>query len=166
MKDFKNSTKMQSGHSFLSQHGFTGSSGQSMEVKPYTRKAPQNRMAPPMAPSMGPMRMKKGGKCYAEGGSVGNSAVERKDPVTQFDAEHGGKGPLASGFKKGGALKRALGGPVTMKAGGKSKKGYALGGAPGIPSKTEAVSHRPAATRIAPPRGAGFGRTPLIGQRR
>lgn len=193
MKDFKNSTKMQSGHSFSSQHGFTGSSGQSNFVKGYARKPPKlakggsvDTLGAQSTPaerqklatkSLGAQitdterkkisQMGKNGKCYAEGGPVGNSAVERTDPVTQFDKEHGGKGPLASGFKKGGALKRAMGGPVAMKSGGKSKKkGFQLGGTTGIRSKMQQVSHRPAIESMAPPRSAGFNRTPLIGQRR
>lgn len=40
---------------------------------------------------------------FAKGGRVGgNAAVQRSQPVTDFDAAHGGKGPLRTGYAKGG----------------------------------------------------------------
>lgn len=44
----------------------------------------------------------------ARGGSVGNSATLRTKPVTEFDAQHGGRGPLRPGFQKGGALDQTM----------------------------------------------------------
>lgn len=45
---------------------------------------------------------KKSPPKFAKGGMVGNSAVQRSKPVTEFDSQHGGKGPLAPGYRKGG----------------------------------------------------------------
>lgn len=85
-----------SGHSFPSQHGFSGSTGSVKSIGPYTRKAPK----------------------FAKGGHIDSALTKRVEPVTQFDKESGGKSPLRPGFKRGG-LKKAIGGPVSMKKGGK-----------------------------------------------
>lgn len=106
MKGFKptgNGPKL--GHSFSSQHGFSGSTGMVKNIGPYTRKTP----------------------CFAEGGSA---LTKRDKPATELDVESGGKTPLRPGFKKGG-LKLAIGGPVTMKAGGKNWIASAVGKNPG-----------------------------------
>lgn len=95
MKGFSNSTKMRSGHHFSPKHGFTNSSGSTMQVKGYTRKVPK----------------------FADGGSVDSAVIKRTEPMTEFDKEYGGTGPLRPGFKKGGkigpvkkgALHKALG---------------------------------------------------------
>jgi len=44
---------------------------------------------------------------YAQGGSVntGNATVQRKDPVVESDKTAGGKGPLRTGYSKGGKTK-------------------------------------------------------------
>jgi hypothetical protein len=77
---------------FTSQHGFTGSTGKVQHVKGFTRGAPRVRLA--------------------KGGTVGNAAVMRADPVTEFDREYGGKTPLRSGFAKGGAPKNFIQGAI------------------------------------------------------
>lgn len=110
---FKDSTKMVSGHSFPSSAGFTGSSGQVSSVRSYTRKAPSPRERAQDAMGSLPQELSsmkssmdavsdRLPKRYAEGGSVGNSATLRRDPVTEFDKDYGGKTPLRPGFKKGG----------------------------------------------------------------
>lgn len=106
MKDFKNSTRTQSGHSFPSEAGFTGSTGMVKMIKPYTRKVPSGPTAK-----------------FAQGGSVDNATTQRDQPSNELDAEAGGKSPLRPGFKKGGkpVLKKAVGGYAK---GGKSPKGY------------------------------------------
>lgn len=60
----------------------TGHSGGSTLVRSYVRAKPMPK--------------------FAKGGVVGNSAVQRSKPVTEFDSQHGGKGPLAPGYRKGG----------------------------------------------------------------
>lgn len=116
MKGFKNSTKTQQGHSFPTTAGFTGSSGQISSVRSYTRKAPTPRERAQDAMGNLPQELSsirssmdavadRLPKRYAEGGSVGNSATLRRDPVTEFDKDYGGKTPLRPGFKKGGKIK-------------------------------------------------------------
>jgi hypothetical protein len=95
MKGFKDSTRMRSGFKFPDKAGFTSSSGSVQTVRGYTRRVPKAR----------------GG--YVSGpttvGDQGHSAVQRSRPVTEFDKQHGGKGPLAAGFAKGGrAPKRSV----------------------------------------------------------
>lgn len=41
MKGFKNSSRMQSGFNFPTEHGFTGSSGQVREIRPHLRQSPR-----------------------------------------------------------------------------------------------------------------------------
>lgn len=76
--------------SFSSQAGFSGSTGKVQNVKGYTRKVAKHN--------------------FATGGAVkvadpGSSVVRRGQPVTQFDAQHGGKGPLRAGYAEGGKVK-------------------------------------------------------------
>lgn len=93
MRGFRNTSKMRSGHHFPTKNGFSSSSGKTQEVRGYTRKVPK----------------------YADGGSVDSSVIKRSDPMTEADAEHGGKGPLLPGYKKGGAICKAMGGrPMPM----------------------------------------------------
>lgn len=82
MKDFKNSTRTMSGHSFPAEAGFTGSTGMVRSIKPYTRKVPTVKLA--------------------EGGSVGNATTQRSHATNELDEVAGGKTPLRPGFKKGG----------------------------------------------------------------
>lgn len=49
--------------------------------------------------------------CYAQGGPVtktigdqGNATVQRSKPVSSFDKSDGGKGPLRTGYAKGGRI--------------------------------------------------------------
>lgn len=76
------------GHSFKATSGFTGSTGGTRQVRGYTQSVPKAR--------------------FAEGGRVDSSVILRDKPVTQFDREHGGKTPLAPGFKKGGWIDKAI----------------------------------------------------------
>lgn len=110
-------------------------------------KAPPPRVAPVRRPL--PI---KGGtlRAYAEGGFVmskstigdqGNSAQKRGNPpITEFDADHGGRGPLAPGYKRGGLTK------------GDAKK----------IAKTEVAAH---VSRPAPKGHKGFNKTPLFGKK-
>lgn len=109
MKGFRNTSKGRSGFHFSTENGFSDSSGKVRTVKSYSRRVPK----------------------FAEGGSVDSSVIKRTVPMTQFDAEHGGKGPLRPGFKKGGkigpvkkgALHQAMGIPQGEKIGvGKLEK--------------------------------------------
>lgn len=68
-------------------------------VRPYFRSAPQ------------PRALKEGGPVYKTIGDQGNATVQRSKPITAFDAKDGGKGPLRTGYAKGGkipAVARAL----------------------------------------------------------
>lgn len=95
--------KAMSGHSFPAHFGFSGSTGQTKSVKPYTRSVPKAK--------------------FAEGGSVGHAATQRDQPTSELDVEYGGKTPLRPGFKKGGRpIKRALGGPIKAAKGGALSK--------------------------------------------
>lgn len=79
MKGFKPTTK-----SFgFSTSADGGHSGGSTFVRPHMRAKPMPK--------------------FAKGGMVGNSAVQRSKPVTEFDSDHGGKGPLRTGYAKGGS---------------------------------------------------------------
>lgn len=53
--------------------------------------------------------------CFAEGGAVDGALVKRSKPITDEDRAGGGRTPLRSGFKKGGAAKK--GNPFAKKAG-------------------------------------------------
>lgn len=106
MKDFKHTGRGPiSGHSFPSQRGFTGSSG--------------------------PLRRAIGGVVDAHK-QTDHSATPRGKPfITQELSEHGGKGDLTSGFKRGGKARvvqfSAGGRVVRFACGGKVSK-YAKGG--------------------------------------
>jgi hypothetical protein len=77
------------GFSFPSKAGFSGSTGRTEEIRSYTRHVPKRK--------------------FADGGVVkvpdpGSSVEQRTKPVTEFDAQHGGKGPLRPGYKEGGKV--------------------------------------------------------------
>ncbi len=91
MKGFRQfGGKMRSGHHFPSGSGFSGSTGRVQQVRSYTRKVPK----------------------YADGGAVDSPVIKRTVPMTEADKEYGGKGPLLPGYKKGGAICKAMGGRV------------------------------------------------------
>lgn len=46
----------------------------------------------------------KGGMVTKTIGDQGNALVQRSKPITQFDATAGGKGPLRTGYAKGGKI--------------------------------------------------------------
>lgn len=85
--------------SFPSGAGFTHSGTNKQNVKGYTRTAPKHKFA-------------TGGMVMAPMASGDSSVIKRAKPVTGFDAEHGGKGPLRPGFNKGGKACYAEGGKV------------------------------------------------------
>lgn len=85
-----------------------------------------------------------GPQCFAKGGAVtigdqGNTLQQRKEPVSQFDADEGGKTGLRTGYKTGGKVVKEVG-KVHMKVASKlgakemlkkhpAKIAYAKGGA-------------------------------------
>lgn len=95
MKGFKHTGRgPKSGHSFSSKAGFTGSTGRTRSVRGYSQSVPAKTK-------------------FASGGVVkvadpGSSVVRRNRPVTEFDAQHGGKGPLRPGFAEGGKVGAAI----------------------------------------------------------
>lgn len=100
MKGFKATGRgPKSGHSFSSKAGFSGSTGRTQSVKGYTRSVPKRKFA-------------DGGMVVVRGTDGGSALTRRTKPVTGFDAEAGGKGPLRPGFNKGGKACYAEGGKV------------------------------------------------------
>lgn len=84
---------------FPSSAGFSHSGTSKQNVKGYTRSAPKQKYA-------------HGGMVTAPMATGDSSVIKRAKPVTGFDAEHGGKGPLRPGFNKGGKACYAEGGKV------------------------------------------------------
>lgn len=82
------------GFKFPSSFGFSDSSGSRQSVRGYSRRVPKA----------------KGG--YVSGpttvGDQGHSAVQRTQPISEFDKEHGGRGPLAAGFSRGGSTVKTV----------------------------------------------------------
>lgn len=104
MKGFKSTglgPKM--GHSFSSKAGFTHSGTKKQNVRGYTRNSPKKAYA-------------NGGMVTAPMSSSSSALTRRAKPVTGFDKEAGGKGPLRPGFKAGGMIK---GGKACYAEGGK-----------------------------------------------
>ena len=101
MKGFKKTGKgpKYGSFSFPSGAGFTQSGTNKRNVKGYTRSAPKKNFA-------------HGGMVTAPMSSGDSAVVKRTKPVTGFDADHGGKGPLRPGFNKGGKACYAEGGKV------------------------------------------------------
>lgn len=148
MKGFKSTGKgPKMGHSFDSGFGFTGSSGTVRTVKPHMRAAPMMKAEGGKVDPRKPVdkeskdssllsRAKKGmmsrtemidkASGYAEGGEVSgsgrrtgdHSTIGREEASNQLDEETGGKTPLRPGFRRGGPMKRRLGGPVAAAKGG------------------------------------------------
>lgn len=87
--------------SFSSKAGFTHSGTNKQNVRGYTRSSPKP----------GP-KFAHGGPVTAPMASGDSAVIKRTKPVTGFDAEHGGKGPLRPGFNKGGKACYAEGGKV------------------------------------------------------
>ncbi len=98
MKGFKHTGRgPKMGHSFSSKAGFSGSTGRTRNVRGYTQGVP---------------KFAAGGMVVAKGSDGGSALTRRAKPVTGFDAEAGGKGPLRPGFNKGGEACYAEGGKV------------------------------------------------------
>lgn len=132
MKDFKHTGRgpKYGNFSFSSKAGFSGSTGKTQQVKSYTRTVPKRK--------------------FADGGVVreaspGSSVVRRDRPVTEFDAQHGGKSPLRTGYAEGGKIKKARGGLLT--------------GIQDISPKVNRVNAGPVKAPPTQPRGAFVGRT-------
>lgn len=132
MKGFKMTAKggVKSGHHFGEKQGFSGSSGKVQNVSGYTRRV-----------------VKK-----ADGGQVkspGNAAQLRTEPVTDFDQQYGGRGPLAPGYKKGGYVSvKGVEGPISDKEAALMRKHVA--------------APKPAGHGVN--NGRSFNRKPLIGR--
>lgn len=88
------------GHSFSSKAGFSGSTGRVQNVRGYTRGVP------------GKKAFADGGMVVVRGSDGGSALTRRAKPVTGFDKEAGGKGPLRPGFNMGGKACYAEGGKV------------------------------------------------------
>lgn len=100
MKGFKHTGRgPKSGHSFSSKAGFSGSTGRTQEIRSYTRGVPKRKFA-------------DGGMVVVKGTDGGSALTRRAKPVTGFDKEAGGKGPLRPGFSHGGKACYAEGGKV------------------------------------------------------
>lgn len=100
MKGFKHTGRgPKMGHSFSSKAGFSGSTGRTQSVRGYTRGVPKRKFA-------------DGGMVVVKGTDGGSALTRRAKPVTGFDAEAGGKGPLRPGFSHGGKACYAEGGKV------------------------------------------------------
>lgn len=100
MKGFKHTGRgPKSGHSFSSKAGFSGSTGRTQNVRGYTRGVPKRKFA-------------DGGMVVVKGTDGGSALTRRTRPVTGFDQEAGGRGPLRPGFNKGGKACYAEGGKV------------------------------------------------------
>lgn len=100
MKGFKHTGRgPKSGHSFSSKAGFSGSTGRTQNVRGYTRGVPKRKFA-------------DGGVVVVKGTDGGSALTRRAKPVTGFDKEAGGKGPLRPGFSHGGKACYAEGGKV------------------------------------------------------
>lgn len=126
MKGFKNSSKIKSGFHFPSSAGFSDSSGRMQTVRSYSRRVVRK----------------------AEGGMVDSPVIKRTEPMTEFDREYGGTGPLRPGFKKGGKI-GALKSSLTAK-------------------KAKDIAQKVVSKHVATPapkghKGLSFRRAPLIG---
>lgn len=94
MKSFKHTGRgpRYGSFSFPSGAGFTHSGTNKQNVKGYTRSPPKKKFA-------------SGGMVTAPMSSSSSALTRRTKPVTGFDKEAGGKGPLRPGFKAGGMIK-------------------------------------------------------------
>lgn len=148
MKGFSKTGKMpKQGFAFPEKFGFTSSSGKVQQVGGYTRRAPirkaEGGQVPGIKKEPGSPGMVYDGKATTIG-DQGNSAELRTKPLTEFDKDHGGRGPLRPGFATGGAvpkyalgglgqiprraLPRAPGGRPMYQSGGKVKPAIKAGG--------------------------------------
>ena len=114
MKGFKDSTKMKSGFGFSPKHGFTGSTGHVQQVRGYTRKTPMRKATGGKVPGVAVTKASPKDMVYDGDattiGDQGNSAELRTKPITEFDKDHGGRGPLRPGFAAGGPV--GMAGPL------------------------------------------------------
>lgn len=141
MKGFKPAGKgaVKMGHSFPKRAGFTGSTGKVRQVRPYTQRVP----------TKAPLRKAAGGSVPGPGSSDGHTVVQRRLPVTEFDKEFGGKGPLRPGFLGGGYVAR----PPQLTPPGRAPVG-GRGPSP-IPRVTPAAPQMGARRTVSPVVGGG-----------
>lgn len=114
MKSFKDSTKMRSGFKFPESAGFTSSSGKVQQVRGYTRavvKKATGGQVKGMKQEAGGISSYNTSKAKTIG-DQGNSAELRTKPITEFDKDHGGRGPLRPGFAMGGNVRNMMGGAL------------------------------------------------------
>lgn len=86
------------GFKFPASYGFTGSTGAYTNVQPHVRHKPR--------------AFKDGGYVSEKAGDPGHALVQRDRPYTNEDQQSGGRSPLRRGFKSGGKMRKARGGPV------------------------------------------------------
>jgi hypothetical protein len=97
MSGFKDSTRTVSGHHHWGGGAIGGGGGTGGTINRLARGGPVDKIDEnPGHPEVYP---KEGNRMQ------GNSAVQRREAPTEELAEHGGKGSLTSGYKKGGKLK-------------------------------------------------------------
>lgn len=142
MKGFKNSTRMSSGFKFPESAGFSSSSGKVQQVRGYTRSVVKKATGGQVPGHVVTKGAYSGDATTV--GDQGNSAQLRSQPISEFDKDHGGKGPLEPGL------------------------GYAMGGSVGMAAPLRAAvgavtrsAGNPPAMRTAIPK-AGMGRRPLM----
>jgi len=92
------------GFKFPARMGFTGSTGSVTNVSPYIRR---KAFADGGFVRQDNPRMKS-----EEVGDQGSALIRRAKSYNNLDQESGGKTPLRPGFRKGGRMKKADGGPV------------------------------------------------------
>jgi hypothetical protein len=120
-------------------------------------------------------RMGDGTMTTEEIGDQGNSVVVRREPVTEFDKDYGGKGPLRTGYRKGGKTRKrkADGGPVSdYEASKMAVKEAGLGEGPISDADARvmaaAVAKRAVKKHVqapAPKGHKGFSKVPLFGKK-
>lgn len=113
MKGFTHTGKKQtSGFKYPTSFGFSSSSGKVQTVKSFTRRAPirgiMKKAVGGQVPGMkktpsSPANLVYDGDATSIG-DQGNSAELRTKPLTEFDKDHGGRGPLRPGFALGGGV--------------------------------------------------------------
>lgn len=113
MKGFAKTGKMpKSGFNFPEKFGFTSSSGKVQNVGGYTRRAPLRKATGGQVPGFAKEAGKPADMVYSGNattiGDQGNCAELRTKPVTEFDKDHGGRGPLRPGFAMGGMVKNHM----------------------------------------------------------
>jgi hypothetical protein len=106
MKGFKPMGRgMSQGFRYPANMGFTGSTGGVQQVSGYTRKFATG----------GFVRQDNPREKVTSGIDPGRATVSRSRPSSNLDQQSGGRSPLRPGYRRGGALSKADGGPVSDK---------------------------------------------------